>query len=1072
MSDCGCGDGCCGGAHPVALTGMPRRDFVRTAAVGGVGMALRASGGPLGSIVAGPFQVQERTGHFVPADKKLSPAWVKALYARGDSTWYSGDELATIGMPVGGVCAGQVYLSGEGRLVDWHVFNENENTGYGATNYEVGRTADETVVDGKVEPSEPVAQGFAVRVRTGGRTLERTLDRKGFPGVRFCGEYPLARVEYGDPAFPVEVRLEAFSPFVPLDTDASTLPATVLRYTVRNAGSEKAEVTLAGWLENVSCLHHAVAYAEHFRRVNGAVAVAPMVGVVASAVEESTTRPHERTPIVLADFEGSGYGGWKAEGEAFGTHPAAGTLPDQNPVSGFEGKGLVNSYLGGDDAMGRLVSPTFTIERPWITFLVGGGDKPGTACMNLLVDGKVVRTATGKNTERLEPVSWDVKDLAGRRARLEIVDEAQGGWGHVNVDQIEMRDGPRVVDPGPVDLWPDHGTLCLATVQEHGGHAAVGKGEAQASVVPDGLPSSALDARRDRARKTAGEHLVGAVRRTLTVAPGAEAEAVFVVAWHMPNMYRDEKRVGNRYATRFSDAGAVAAHVAQHLDELTAATRLWHDTYYEGTLPHWLLDRMHSTVANLATTTAQWWDNGRFWAWEGAGCCRGTCGHVWNYEHALARLFPDLERSVREMQDFAAGVGFFPDSGAIGFRGEGWTSWAGDAQGGYVLKALREHQLAPDRSFLERNWPAIRKATEFLIGRDANSDGIIEGRQPQTYDEDFYGANTMVGSLYLGALRAAEEMAREMGDQAFAGECRRIFERGSRRSVQLMYNGEYYVQKVDLEEHPEWQYGDGCLSDHMFGQGWAHQVGLGYLYPPDTVRSSLASIWKYNWAPDVGPQNRAHDPERWFAYPGEAGLFTCTWPKGGRPRPHPTRYRNEIWTGIEYQVAGHMVWEGMLTEALALCRGVHERYHPSKHNPWNEIECGDHYARSMASWGVLVALAGFECHGPKAHLGFAPRITPEDFRCAYTAAEGWGSYAQKRTGTSQTHTVEVRRGSVPVRTLALAVPKGATLRDARATVGGSVVAATPTQDEQRVTLTLAQAVTLEAGSALTVELGW
>ncbi len=144
----------------------------------------------------------------------------------------------------------------------------------------------------------------------------------------------------------------------------------------------------------------------------------------------------------------------------------------------------------------------------------------------------------------------------------------------------------------------------------------------------------------------------------------------------------------------------------------------------------------------------------------------------------------------------------------------------------------------------------------------------------------------------------------------------------------------------------------------------------------DTVRPTLDSIWKYCWAPDVGLQNEKHKPERWFAYPGEAGLFTCTWPKSKHLGPESTRYRNEIWTGIEYQVANHMAYEGMLTEALAICRAVHDRYHPSKHNPFNEIECGDHYARALASWGVLLGLAGFEYHGPQRHLGFLPRTGP------------------------------------------------------------------------------------------------
>ena len=120
----------------------------------------------------------------------------------------------------------------------------------------------------------------------------------------------------------------------------------------------------------------------------------------------------------------------------------------------------------------------------------------------------------------------------------------------------------------------------------------------------------------------------------------------------------------------------------------------------------------------------------------------------------MARLFPELERSVREMQDFAPGVGFIPETGEIRFRGEGWGLWAGDSQGGYILKAYREHQMSPDNAFLKRNWPNIKRAVQFLIEQDANGDGLIEGKQHQTYDQNYYGANTMVGSLYLGALRA------------------------------------------------------------------------------------------------------------------------------------------------------------------------------------------------------------------------------------------------------------------------------------------------------------------------------
>jgi len=370
------------------------------------------------------------------------------------------------------------------------------------------------------------------------------------------------------------------------------------------------------------------------------------------------------------------------------------------------------------------------------------------------------------------------------------------------------------------------------------------------------------------------------------------------------------------------------------------------------------------------------------------------------------------------MQD--SGEGFDSKSGLVGFRSN--RAYAADGQCGTILKAYREHQMSTDDAFLKRNWPRIKKALEFSIARDGDDDGLLEGSQHNTFDINFEGANTFVGSLYLAALRAGEEMAREMGDEDFAKRCRKIFESGSRLTAERLWDGEYFIQLVDLEKHPKHQYAKGCLSDQLFGQGWAHQLGLGYIYPPERVKKALQSVWKYNWAPDIGAYNAAYKPERWFARSGEAGLFTCTWPKS----PYlaaGVRYKNEVWTGIEYQVAGHMVYEGMVTDALAICRGIHERYHPARHNPFNEVECGDHYARAMASWGVYTALAGYEYDGPKGHLGFAPRLTPEDFRAAFTAAEGWGTFAQKRDGQIQSERIELRWGQLSLRSLAFTVPE-------------------------------------------------
>lgn len=165
-----------------------------------------------------------------------------------------------------------------------------------------------------------------------------------------------------------------------------------------------------------------------------------------------TAQTAERADVLIADFEGKDYGAWKVTGEAFGPGPARGTLPNQMPVSGYEGKGLVNSYYRGDDTTGTLTSPPFTIERKYINFLIGGGKYPGKACINLLVDGKIVRTATGPNdrpggTERLDWHSWDVGELQGKSAVIEIVDRQKGGWGHINIDHIVMSDRKKSLEP-------------------------------------------------------------------------------------------------------------------------------------------------------------------------------------------------------------------------------------------------------------------------------------------------------------------------------------------------------------------------------------------------------------------------------------------------------------------------------------------------------------------------------------------------------------------------------------------------------------------------------------------------
>ncbi|MCW5940862.1 MAG: hypothetical protein KIS66_01435 [Fimbriimonadaceae bacterium] len=1001
-----------------------RRDVLRYLGVGAATVLLTDA-----RAVAGPFAPQDATDHFVPADKRLNPDWVKGLYA-SSGQWTHTGPTPWVGMPVGGLAAGQVYAL-NGSFCFWDVTNQEINSGYGGDSYRRERRPEEVRHAGV--PRTPARTG-SVYLAEGDAPLpieDRTR--------RFCGEYPFADSRWEAGNCTVETR--AFSPHVPLRPEDSSYPGVVIEVTVRRRPGRVDGRNLRLGLSIPALIGQSSheRYGDRLETRTSRFATSGSQGVSFHVVEKAPPRNDVRPPRVIADFEGADYGEWRVEGEAFGRGPAKGALPNQQVVSGFRGKALVNSFLGGNDGLrGRLVSPEFVLDRPYLGFLVGGGERD--VAIELWVDGKLVRTAAGKNSEKLDPTTWDVRDLAGKAARIVIRDDSSDGWGHINVDQIELRDEPMADELGPFSSQPDAGTI-----------AVLGSLPGEPSV---------------RASGSVGEGRFD-VEWPLPMKPGEAMTCRFVVAWHFPNLTSIGRPVGRRYAARFNDAQAVATHLARHAERLTRDTRAWHEAFYDSTLPRWLLDRIGSTVSILSTNTCQWWREGRFWAWEGVGCCHGTCGHVWNYAHALARLFPSLERNVRERQDFAPGVGF-QESGAIGFRGEGWSLWAGDSQGGYILKAYREHLTSPDDAFLKRVWPRVMKATEFLIEQDGNADGLIEGVQHQTYDENYFGANTFVGSMYLGALRAAEEMAKLMDDDAFAKRCRAIFEAGSLRSMETLFNGEYFEQRVDLAKHPDWQYANGCLADQLFGQTWAHQVGLGYLYPKYAVVDALRSIWKYNWAPDVGPQNKAHAPERWFAYPGEAGLFTCTWPKSKHMGPRSTRYRDEIWTGIEYQVASHMAHEGMVEECLAICRAIHERYDADKRNPYNEVECGDHYARALASWGVLLGLSGFEFDGPAGHLGFAPRMNEESFRCVFTAAEGWGTLAQTRTAGRQTNETIVRFGKVRLRSFATQVPFHVSRATAR--VGRRAMPCEHRQEGDRVIVNLEDNIVIAKGSTFRVEL--
>ncbi|MFT3701877.1 MAG: GH116 family glycosyl hydrolase [Agriterribacter sp.] len=1004
--------------------------------------------------------------HFVPVDKNLSATWEQSLWSN-ERKVYKGNELTTIGMPCGGIAAGQLYVRGDGTLANWWIANNAYNTGYGIDwllNFDTP-LGPWKVCYQTFEPLSYIDQGFAVVVNQNGKTITKQLNKKDFDNVSFIGEYPIAKVNYASNTNPLPLQIDAtiFSPFIPLNARESATPGTVLRYTLKNTSAEKMQVNLTGWLQNLVCIDIKDQVKGTLR--NRVIKSDGMNSVTMDLIKADDAATVERRIEMFQNFESGTYGKWKTEGNAFGKTPVTNAAAIKDEVSGQMGNFLINSKLTsfGDSGTGKLTSPVFVIKEDFINFKLGGGSYRGKTCMNLVVKNKIEKTATGNSEETLRYTTWDVKALKGQKAYIEVVDNETGSWGHINVDEISFSNLPAKEKFFPGD-HPYFGNISLSVLEDNGFADAdfSGIGTTPKKVVLTTRP--------------AGEKLMGATGSTFELTPGETKEVTFLLTWYFPNrplqygeggnwnmaIPTEGPAIGNMYANWYNSSMDVASWLHNNITRLSKETFNFHDTYYNNSsLPYWLIQRMMMPVSTLATETCQWWANDKFWAWEGVGSCVGTCTHVWNYEHALSRLFPELEKNIREKTDYA--TSFQADGGILSRNG--WGGILIDGHAGGILKAYREHLISKDNLFLSRNWDKIKKATEFIIKEDGNADGIIEKEQANTYDIAFFGANTYVGGLYLSALKASAKMALLMKDTVFAQHCDSIFESGSKKSVEKLWNGEYFVQDVDLSKHPLSQYANGCLSDQMFGQTWAHIVNLGYIYPQQNVKSALQSVWKYNWAPDVNVQNSKHKPERIYASPGEPGLLVATWPKSKHMGEEGVRYRDEVWTGIEYQVATNMIYEGMIEEGLSIVKAIHERYRPEKHNPWNEIECGDHYARALASWGVLLALEDYNYDGPAKSLSFAPKVQQQNFKGFFTAAEGWGTITQQRSAQQQTNSVTPAYGSIQLSNVSVQVEGEA--KKVTVTVNGKEIPSSFTQKNDMLSIAFDE-TSIETNQAITI----
>lgn len=475
--------------------------------------------------------------------------------------------------------------------------------------------------------------------------------------------------------------------------------------------------------------------------------------------------------------------------------------------------------------------------------------------------------------------------------------------------------------------------------------------------------------------------------------PGEEKSIRVHFAWHVPS---SDLRIGEEvqpdntekaayrpwYSAVYKNAAQVMDYYRAEYDRLYESSDRFREALFASDLPQEALEALTANLSVLKSPTLLRQTDGRLWAWEGccddAGSCHGSCTHVWNYAQALPHLFPSLERTLRftEFHENQNEEGHQEFRASLPIRKSGNSFHAAsDGQLGGIMKMYRDWRISGDTIFIRDYWPLMKKSLDYCIRTwDKKREGVLKEPHHNTYDIEFWGADGMCSGFYLGALKAMGKMGRALGESV--EEYETLYGRGREYLETRLWSGEYFVQetewktleaKLDLSAEPEssrilmeregpkYQYGRGCISDGVLGDWMARVCGLGGILDPEKVRRHLLSVYRYNFEKDLRAHANAQRPG--YALGNEGGLLLCSWPHGGRPSL-PFVYSDEVWTGIEHQVASHLMMFGCLTEAEEIIRASRGRYDGKKRNPYNEYECGHWYARALSSYAYLQAYTG------------------------------------------------------------------------------------------------------------------
>jgi len=961
------------------------------------------------------------------------------------NSYYSGKNLDYLAFPLGGMGAGMVCLDGTGAWSNLSVNNHpevfNEPFAFAAISIP-GIPNGAKVLQGQV----PTWKIFGrPETANGGGDYDYGLPR--FEKCRFLARFPFGFIELEDHDLPLKVRISGWSPFIPGDADNSSLPVGSMEYTFVNT-SDKPVDAVFSW--NSKNIIRTDARNEILPTVNGFVmhqkgtkekpemeswfsvftdqnaVVDPCwfrggwfdaLTILWKDIREGTMNAdtpkgddppgaslfvpvhllplQEKTVRLMfcwysPDTKISSGAQPSPAGPAFSNKPAPGTASGQSEITGFVGKQLINTYYpDGDGLTGTLTSPEFKIKKSQIAFLIGGGDIKDRTCINLKIGGKTVLSATGKNNEQLEPVVWDVKGFKGKSAVLEIVDNETGGWGHISLDQIVFSDNP-AVDPGNI-------------------------------TGNDQLFESFEGSDYGSWTKSASGSCVGCDPETCTVAR-------YYKPW---------------YSGKFDGIGSLQKYWIKNYDILKSGSELFREAFYSSTLAPEVLEAIAANLSILKSPTVLRDTDGKLWAWEGCadntGCCAGSCTHVWNYAQAIPHLFPELERSLRTTEftvsQNAAGHQTFRANLPINEPKHSFHA-ASDGQLGGIIKVFRDWRISGDNDWLSNLYPFVKQSLDYCIKTwDPDHLGVLVEPHHNTYDIEFWGPDGMCSSFYLGALTAFIEISKSM--QKPVADYESLLAKGKTFMEKELFDGEYFMQKIRwkdlraadptkalsaiispdesqqllIKEGPKYQYGSGCISDGIMGMWMASVSGLPEIIDNAKVSSHLVSVYRYNFKSDLTNHDNPQRPT--YALGNEGGLLLCTWPKGGQ-LSLPFVYSNEVWTGIEYQVASHLMMKGEVQKGLDIVRACRNRYDGTVRNPFDEYECGHWYARALSSYGLLQGLTGIRYDAVDRVLYIDSKIG-NNFTSFLSTETGFGN-AGLRNGIPF---VEAKMGKIPYERIVL-----------------------------------------------------